>query len=81
MNSSSEQKKASYCLKNFSFFIVKDFLKNRNYNNISEKIEKNIIKDYKNFIPSNIGIIAAWKWAKNKIEKKKFTDISLTLLA
>ena len=22
-------------------------------------------------IPNNIGIIAAWKWAKNKIEKNK----------
>ena len=25
-------------------------------------------------IPNNIGIIAAWKWAKNKIEKNKINS-------
>ena len=81
LNSSSQQKKASYCLKNFSFFIVKDFLKNRNYNNISEKIEKNIIKDYKNFIPSNIDVTdklgKVSKTDTKKVIKKDLFNISL----
>jgi len=81
LNSSSQQKKASYCLKNFSFFIVKDFLKNRNYNNISEKIEKNIIKDYKNFIPSNIDVTdklgKVSKTDTKKVIKKDLFNITL----
>jgi len=29
-------------------------------------------------IPNNIGIIAAWRWANNKIEKNKILKLNLS---